>query len=426
MESKKQKICNKARYIIDFIKKRKTLFMIFLIAFFIYSFSIPGSFNNIYENRDYFNSDGEFITRQFNKGINLTHQHHILYHVLAKTIYHFGLPLGLPHNPIFVHKLLSVFFGALGLVFFYKCILLFTSDRRHSLLFTCLLGVSASYWFFSATIDTYIPALAFTIISFFFAIKCFMNDKSVDYILLGISTSIAILFRIDNILLLCFVWIPLLFSRKKKLNLLYFSSMLILVGIFLYMITSKFVYNIEFSNFIGWILQKRIGGGLWATPQNFSLYNFTLLIVNHLLYSIAIPSVNTIKNINPLINYQSITGFLFFIYFLAMLSFLLIKVKQIIKNFKEYSLLVKVGLMSLIWLITRIVFYCWWDPADSFLFTVNSLPAIWLVYSALFYYISNKKGRIFFIKPKHLLLSLLLIILINNIFYLIIPMINSS
>ena len=31
------------------------------------------------------------------------------------------------------------------------------------------------------------------------------------------------------------------------------------------------------------------------------------------------------------------------------------------------------------WILPRVLFYCWWDPGDPFLFAVLSLPGLWLI-----------------------------------------------
>src|SRR5215470_20118179 len=59
---------------------------LFAVALVVYMSALPASFNTQYENRIFFDSDGEFIVRQFRQGSSYTHNDHLLYHVLAKTV----------------------------------------------------------------------------------------------------------------------------------------------------------------------------------------------------------------------------------------------------------------------------------------------------------------------------------------------------
>ena len=93
---------------------------LFAVALVVYANSMPASFNTRYENRIFFDSDGEFITRQFRQGSTYTHNDHLLYHVLAKTVVRFAPPAaGGEPDIVGGHLALSVFFGALGLATLY-------------------------------------------------------------------------------------------------------------------------------------------------------------------------------------------------------------------------------------------------------------------------------------------------------------------
>ena len=82
----------------------------------VYWVSVPTEFNVVRGNRSFFDSDGEFITRQFRQGRTFTHNDHLLYHLAARA-FHDGAAERLParRDAVRVHKLLSVGAGALGL-----------------------------------------------------------------------------------------------------------------------------------------------------------------------------------------------------------------------------------------------------------------------------------------------------------------------
>ena len=59
---------------------------LFAIMLVVYVNALPASFNTRYENHAFFDSHGEFITRQIREGRTYHHNDHLLYHVLAKAV----------------------------------------------------------------------------------------------------------------------------------------------------------------------------------------------------------------------------------------------------------------------------------------------------------------------------------------------------
>ena len=66
--------------------------VMFTVLVGVYWISVPHEFNTVRENRRFFDSDGEFITRQFREGETFTHETHLLYHVIGSELYQVFLP----------------------------------------------------------------------------------------------------------------------------------------------------------------------------------------------------------------------------------------------------------------------------------------------------------------------------------------------
>ena len=79
--------------------------LLFVAMLSVYGYSVPGSFNTVEENRRFFDSDGEFITRQFRQGRTFTHNDHLLYHILGKWLFtHAENIPGIRKDPVSSHK----------------------------------------------------------------------------------------------------------------------------------------------------------------------------------------------------------------------------------------------------------------------------------------------------------------------------------
>jgi hypothetical protein len=194
---------------------------LFIAFVAIYSVSVPGKFNTIYESRKYFDSDGEFITRQFGQGKIFTHNDHLLYHLLGKSIYKAIPALEDSEDYVTPHKAMSVFFGALGVVFFYIFGLLITKRFIISLLSALLFAGTAGWWFFSATIDTYIPCLSVSIPVLGLATLALhgRNTRLISLVI-GALAGLAFLFRTDSILLV-FMGVYLINNRENRISPIY-------------------------------------------------------------------------------------------------------------------------------------------------------------------------------------------------------------
>jgi hypothetical protein len=79
-------------------------------------------------------------------------------------------------------------------------------DPRAALASALLVSGMAGYWFFSATIDTYIPSLWAATVALLFALKCLRDQNLVDYGWLSLAASVAFLFRTDRHCSPRFLW----------------------------------------------------------------------------------------------------------------------------------------------------------------------------------------------------------------------------
>jgi hypothetical protein len=363
-------------------------FVLFVTVFAIYWFSIPDQFNTIYSNREYFDSDGEFIVRQFNQGKTFTHNDHLLYHISGKFIYnHAEWFPKIQQDPVEAHKLLSAFFGALGVGFLYLLGLSLTGSSLFALAAALLIGGSAGWYFFSATIDTYIPCLTISIAALALGLRALRDQKTVYFAALGAAMGLAFLLRTDSFLL----GVLGIFLWQSGRKIWRHSAALILsglvVGVFGYFLLAKFVYGIEWGNVPAWCL-----GGLdrpeaivalkWGVLRNLSFDNFWIVLVNHVFYVILLPALMQTRNPQGWQDYfHTASGAMGIGLFAALLVIaLFISGLLLRRSWRAHDftcpILILVGLL---WFFPRIVFYTWWDPYDPFLFAVMNLPAIWLL-----------------------------------------------
>ena len=174
----------------------------FIAALTVFWVAVPDDFNTVYENRKFFDSDGEFITRQFRLGLTFTHNDHLLYHVVARAI-HGGGDVDDVQAGVRAHKILSAGFGALGVALLYVFGIVLTGRRALALVGALFVAGSASFFFFAATIDTYQPALACSILALGLAIVALDSGRAVHFAAAGAAAGVAILFRSDAVLLAC-------------------------------------------------------------------------------------------------------------------------------------------------------------------------------------------------------------------------------
>lgn len=408
-------------------------FILFVTIFAVYQFSIPDRFNTIYNNRNYFDSDGEFITRQFNQGKTFTHNDHLLYHILGKFIYnHAEWFFKIQPDPVEAHKLLSVFFGALGIGFLYLLGLSLSGSPLFSLAAALLIGGTAGWHFFSATIDTYIPCLTISIAALALGLRALREQKTVYFAALGAAMGLAFLMRIDSFLLGVlgiFLWRS---GRKiwRHSTALLLSGLV--VGVCGYFFLAHFAYSIEWGKVPGWCLgsldRPEALARTWGVLSNFSFDNFLIVLLNHVFYALLLPALMQTRNPQGWQDYfHTASGAIGIVLFVALLvtalfiSGLLLRSSWRAHDFASPVLI----LVGILWFFPRILFYTWWDPYDPFLFAVMNLPALWILIVCF---------GIWSVKmPAHIRLGSLVFIWLvaaavwwNNIATMIIPLRNAS
>jgi hypothetical protein len=363
-------------------------FVLFMAFFAVYWYSIPDEFNTIYSNRKYFDSDGEFIVRQFSQGKTFTHNDHLLYHILGKAIYsHATMFPHIHRNPVEAHKLLSVLFGALGIGFLYLLGLRLSGSSLFALAAALLIGGSAGWYFFSATIDTYIPCLTVSIGALALGFRALREQKTACFAALGVAIGLAFLLRTDSFLL----GVLGIFLWRSGRNFRRHATALILSGLAVglggYFLLAHFAYGIEWGHVPGWCLgalnrPEAQTASLWGTLHNLSFANFKIVLINHISYSLLLPSLVQTRNPQGWQDYfHNATGTIGIVLLTALLVSALLASWRLFRRSwrdRDYTCQILIPVVTL-WFFPRIVFYTWWDPYDPFLFAVMNLPALWLL-----------------------------------------------
>jgi hypothetical protein len=375
------------------IHARDAWIAIGLLMFFwvLYFESIPASFNTRYENRRFFDSDGEFITRQFFQGKTYTHNDHLLYHLLARGLYNLtATPPAHPYDSVPQHRWLSITAGAFGiatLFVFGKCL---TRSTLGALAASVMIGGCAGWWFFSATIDTYLPHLGVSVAAFGFALLALKRQKMSDYFYLGICMGLAFLFRTDAFLLVFLAivafadgWI------RSGWRLLACAISGATVGLLGYAILAHTFYGVPWNDVTSWAFSHTERPGIkkyeWGSMTNIQLNTMGLTLANQCVYTVILPDLETTRIPNVVAAFHNHFGILvlYAILILAAVIHLIWK--------RKWWLLA----MILLWIFSRTVFYTWWDPNEPFLFACLSLPALWVL---ILDFVSSAKRRSDFVR----------------------------
>lgn len=408
---------------------------VLLIAFTaIYWMSIPASFNTVPENRKYFDSDGEFITRQFRQGKTFTHNDHLLYHILGKSIYSSSNILQEKTDVVTPHKLLSVLFGALGVALLYIFGALITTRTVLPLVCAVFAGGTAGWWFFSATIDTYVPCLSVSIPVLGLAVLSLKSNNRYNSFAIGALAGLAFLFRTDSFLL-ALMGIYLLMNRKHIVgNSFKAGTTGIVVALLGYALLSSTCYNIDFNPSAMW---QWMSGSMnrpesadeciWGVTQNLTPYNAALMFVNQFFYTILMPGLLKTRGADFYLRYVKggwIPLLLWVGVFATALFHLCRRISrehQCGSNEPLYA-----ALLAGVWFFSRMVFYTWWDPHDPFLFALMAMPALWLVILLGFHY-AFQSGLSKRTEMAHwsLLGIITLAVWLHNIYYMIEPLRNT-
>ena len=360
---------------------------LFAVALVVYVNALPASFNTRYENRIFFDSDGEFIIRQFRQGSSYTHNDHLLYHVLAKAVVQLAAPAaGGEPDIVGGHLALSVFLGALGVAMLYLGGVWLGGDPRAALTSAVLLGGTAGYWFFSSTIDTYVPHLLAAMVALLLALKCLRDQRLVDYGWLGLAASVAFLFRTDAALLatlgiVAFADRPTPSRACRRLGLC--AGVVAVIGFGGYALLANIYYGVAMEHVFSWMLgigaRPEAAKGTWGTIHNLTAHNLFLTALNHLSYAVLIPGVENTRSIRVFNHYAALgPGLVSWVASLVMGLVMAIGLAAAAAR-RDAEHVRWVLVLVAAWIVPRVAFYCWWDPHDPFLFAVMSLPGVWLI-----------------------------------------------
>ncbi|MBN8999644.1 MAG: glycosyltransferase family 39 protein [Rhizobiales bacterium] len=314
---------------------------LFFGMFVIYWLSIPDHFNEIYNNRRFFDSDGEFITRQFYQNKTFTHNNHLLYHVSARLLFEAGLDV------VRSHKFLSVFWGALGVSILFVGGRYWTGRLLPALIAALFVGGAAAYWFFAATIDTYVPQVASGAAALVAALVCLRTQRPAAYFALGALLGLAFLFRTDGFLMATTALVILERPRDPWRRLAALAAGGVLVGVVGYALLAWRFYGVPPAEALAFAFPDRpeMAAGQWGRWANVDPASLWLTFAGAAGRAIVLAIVDPAGR-------RSGAG-------------------------REPAFLTLLGLA---WLLPRIVFYAWWDPFDPFLFACTSLPAFWLTW----------------------------------------------
>jgi len=360
--------------------------LLFIVTATVYWKSIPHSFNTIYENRRFFDSDGEFIVRQYREGKTFTHNDHLLYHILGKAVQqHSGAIPSLNGDIVRSHKALSVLAGGLGVALFYLMGLSMTSRHLPAVLGALFAGGCAGWWFFASTIDTYIPCVLASSAALGAAILVIKKPSLHASAALGALVGLSFLFRTDSVLL-AVLGLSLL-SRREGIfaRIGVAAAAAILVGVVGYFVLAHACYGVAWGDVPQWAqgaLQRPEASKkqLWGLAENLSRHNITKVLVNHVCYTAVFPKLATTHGTNIVKAYSPSGLAMLACYAAVMLTaggYALSRIRSGIRD-HNWAVLILAATV-LLWVAMRILFYSWWDPRDPFLFANMTIPAIWLL-----------------------------------------------
>ncbi|MBL7076060.1 MAG: glycosyltransferase family 39 protein [Kiritimatiellae bacterium] len=360
--------------------------LLFIATTTVYWKSIPHSFNTIYENRRFFDSDGEFIVRQYREGKIFTHNDHLLYHILGKAVQqHSGAIPSLKGDMVRSHKALSVVAGGLGVVLFYLIGLSMTSRHVPAVLGALFAGGCAGWWFFSSTIDTYLPCVLASSAALGAAILVIKKPSLQASAALGALVGLAFLLRSDSVLL-AVLGLSLLSRRENILPRIgVAAAAAIVVGVVGYFVLAHTCYGVAWGDVPQWALgalqrpeasQKQ----LWGLAKNLSRHNVVKVLVNHICYTAVFPQLPTTHWTNIAKAYSppgiAVLSFYAVVMFAAG-GYALSRIRSGIRD-RNWAVLI-LSVTVFLWVAIRILFYSWWEPRDPFLFATMTIPAIWLM-----------------------------------------------
>lgn len=357
------------------------------LAAIVYATSVPAAFNTVYENRRFFDSDGEFIIRQFRKDKTFTHNDHLLYHALGrKLVGVFERRLSREDSILWGHLSMSILFGAIGLAAAYRVGRRLTGTRAGALAGCVLLGGSAGYWFFASTVDTYIPSLCFCILSIGAALDCLARRRARDAARLGAYAGLAFLFRTDGFLVIFLgpaLLIPLAGAGRRAAACLATG---IVVGLLGYASIAQCAYGVKLRELPQWAFahdERPESEAVWGRAENINARNLKLMIFNSAIYSVILPGLENTRDrhYHQMMARIRLGRAVLYVYLCLLVASLIDAARGMWRDARSRRWdRVAPPALALAWFFSHVVFYAWWDPHDPFLFSVMNLPALWLLW----------------------------------------------
>ncbi|MDP6631210.1 MAG: glycosyltransferase family 39 protein [Kiritimatiellia bacterium] len=405
--------------------------LLFVATATVYWKSIPHSFNTHFGNKRFFDSDGEFIVRQYREGKTFTHNDHVLYHVLGKVVQqNSGSVPSLKGDIVRSHKFLSVAAGALGIVLLYLMGLHMTSRQLPAVLGALLVGGSAGWWFFSSSIDTYLPCALATTAALGAALLVVKTPSLHASAALGALIGLAFLLRTDSVLL-AMLGLSLLSRREGVFTRVGVAVAAgLIVGVIGYFVLAHVCYDVAWADVPQWARgalarpetqQKQV----WGVTGNLTRHNVLKVLVNHLCYTVVFPELPTTHWTNVVRAYTPaglaiLTGYIIVMTTAAVYTLARMRAGVRAGN---WAILI-LSLTVFLWLAVRILFYSWWDPDDPFLFSAMTIPALWLLLmlGAQQAYLKHDGARIAEWSIPAALLLLTGLVWVHNFRLLIVPL----
>jgi hypothetical protein len=352
--------------------------VLFVTFWFVYFISVPSSFNTEYENRRFFDSDGEFITRQFFLGETNTHNDHLLYHLLARGLHNLTDTPPVEHyDSVSQHRWISVTAGAIGIAILFLFGKRIVGSTAGSLAASLWIGGCAGWWFFSATIDTYIPHLVVAIAALGYTLLALEHQRLRYYAYLGICTGLAFLLRTDGFLLVFLGVVAFADGWKpaaQRLALCVATGAV--TGLLAYAVLAHVFYGVPWADVSSWALshtnRPAIKRHQWGNAANINRDNLSLALANQVVYTVILPGLEMTRSPNVMTLFQGkmqpLTALL--LYLILMLA----AVGRLLWHRRWWWLA-----LVLLWFLPRTLLFTWWDPGDPFLFACLSLPALWVL-----------------------------------------------
>ncbi len=263
----------------------------------LYALSVPARFNTVYENRRFFDSDGEFILRQYAQGSTFTHNDHLLYHLLARALVDSPLP-GVHGDPLRAHLALSVAGGAATVAVLVFCGVVETGSLMAGLLAAMVIGFSSTLWFFSATIDTYAPFVAVSAGATCLALRQLRDRGSASAAWLGAVMGLGFLLRTDGVLLGTLALACLAGRERRRRRVAALLGAGAVVALLGYGALAHLGYAVAWRDVPRWAtgsLARPESRSIWGRSGNLAPEHLRLVAVNHAIYGVLLPDLETTR-----------------------------------------------------------------------------------------------------------------------------------